>query len=179
MSKARKCDWCGEPIGKTAARVRLPSVSGTWSMTYHAKCYVQVHEEDCRDWLAEQDAEREVAAEPETPEAHAYSRGFTAGRDSADADYTAATSEQIAEAMIRGKARGFSGIDPAQYRAGWSDVASSVLDPPQPCRRINSREVEAIRLLDELDDAARERVLDYWQGRREQEGCDDIKGAGA
>lgn len=60
MNRPRKCDWCGEEIGGADVRVKLPVMWDGPAMTYHANCYVQVYEDDCRGWLAELDADREV-----------------------------------------------------------------------------------------------------------------------
>jgi hypothetical protein len=55
MSKAKKCDWCGEGISATEDRVRLPSADASWSQTYHADCYCRVFAARCLRALATDD----------------------------------------------------------------------------------------------------------------------------
>lgn len=64
MNKPRKCDWCGETIEGYEDRVKLPVLWDGPAMTYHAKCYVQVCDEDCSSWLAELDSAPDTSPAP-------------------------------------------------------------------------------------------------------------------
>ncbi len=48
MSKALRCDWCGEQIAANEIRVKDPyadahAIASVW----HGKCYVRIHSAEC------------------------------------------------------------------------------------------------------------------------------------
>lgn len=166
MVKAHKCDWCGEEIAATDNRVRLPMVDATSAFRYHDHCYVYVYQKDVRAILAkyapvpppapapvtteldpEQPATPAPTPPPETPSASVPDAGDV---------YTAPSGKQIADAMD--KARTFAGLHIMQME----------------CRSM-SRELQVLDELEQMDDAGRERVLQYAVSRW---WLMDVKGAG-
>ena len=65
--------------------------------------------------------------------------------------------------------RPFAGVDPSQYKAAWSQPIAA---------EVKVTLTECIRLLEALDECARDRVLAYWADRQAQERYEDEKGAG-
>lgn len=111
MNKPRKCDWCGETIEGAEVRVKLPVMWDGPAFTYHAQCYVHVYAEDCRRWLAGLDIAPDTSPAP-APDPPSGATPDAAASDSAspelqgppsfgEHEYTAASPEDIAEAMRR------------------------------------------------------------------------------
>jgi len=55
MSKARKCDWCGEGIGEKEERVRVPVQYDAPPFAYHVKCYCRIFDKECLRYLVTDD----------------------------------------------------------------------------------------------------------------------------
>ena len=62
MSKPKTCEWCGGSIAADEIRVKLPNVTASWSMTYHAACYCRVYARDCLRAIATDDFPNSVGS---------------------------------------------------------------------------------------------------------------------